>query len=153
MEFRFKDIRDEHDYKQIDIANEINMSRSAYANIEAEAANIKLRTLLLYCNKFDYSMDYVARLKPDNKTDNINKNITEINKRVLIDRLSIIESENKLRQVDVARLLGIQRSTYSEYKNPNSTNIIQTLMLKKIASDYGYSLDWLVGRCDKKTLK
>lgn len=131
MEFRFKDIRDEHDYKQIDIANEINMSRSAYANIEAEAANIKLRTLLLYCNKFDYSMDYVARLKPDNKTDNINKNITEINKRVLIDRLSIIESENKLRQVDVARLLGIQRSTYSEYKNPNSTNIIQTLMLKK----------------------
>ena len=43
MEFKFREIRDELELKQIDIATKINISRGAYANIEAETASIKLK--------------------------------------------------------------------------------------------------------------
>ena len=49
MDYRFREIRDEYELKQIDIAKKINISRGAYANIEAETANIKLKDFLTYC--------------------------------------------------------------------------------------------------------
>ena len=66
------------------------------------------------------------------------------------DRLNILEKENNKQAKDIAKELGIQKSTYSEYKNPKSKNTIQTLMLKYLAKTYGYSMDWLVGRSNQK---
>lgn len=34
--------------------------RDAYANIEVETANIKLKDFLTYCNEMNFTMDYVA---------------------------------------------------------------------------------------------
>lgn len=152
MDYRFREIRDEYELKQVDIANKMNMSRGAYANIEAETANIKLKDFLTYCNELDFTMDYVANLDNLNRTFFIKK-IDFIDKNILTERLNILENENHKQAKDIALELGIQKSTYSEYKNPKSPNMIQTLMLKQLAKDYDYSIDWLVGRSEQKYIK
>lgn len=152
MDFRFREIRDEYELKQSEIAEKMNISRGAYANIESEIANIKLKDFLVYCNEMNFTMDYVSSL------DNLNrmlfiKKIDFIDKRILSERLSILEKENHKQAKDIAKELGVHKSTYSHYKNPNSSNMIQTLMLKQLARDYDYSMDWLVGRSNQKYIK
>ena len=46
MDFKFREIRDEYELKQAEIAEKMNISRGSYANIEAETANIKLKDFL-----------------------------------------------------------------------------------------------------------
>ena len=148
MEFRFKDIREEFDLKQVDIANAIGISRSAYANIECEIANIKLKDLVKYSCYFNYSLDYICNLTEIKNCDL--KKISKIDKRIMSERLSTIEYELNKNAKDIANLLGIDKSTYSYYKNINKTRLIQTLMLKKLCKKYGYSMDWVVGKSEIK---
>ncbi len=151
MNFRFKDIREDLDLKQKEIAEIIGISRGAYANIECETANIKLKDLFIYSCKFNYSLDYICNLTNIN---NFNlKKIDKIDKSLISQRLSLIENELGLEAKDIANLLGIDKSTYSYYKNINKTRLIQTLMLKKICNEYGYSMDWIIGRSNIKTIK
>lgn len=152
MDFKFREIRDEYELKQAEIAEKMNISRGSYANIEAETANIKLKDFLVYCNEMNFTMDYVCNL------DNLNrmlfiKKIDFIDKKILVERLNILENENHKQAKDIAEELGIHKSTYSHYKNPNSPNMIQTRMLKQLAKDYDYSMDWLVGRSNQKYIK
>lgn len=152
MDFKFREIWDEYELKQAEIAEKMNVSRGAYANIEAETANIKLKDFLTYCNEMNFTMDYVSNLDKLNRMLFIKK-IDSIDKNILSERLSILESENHKQAKDIAQELGIHKSTYSHYKNPNSPNMIQTLMLKQLAKDYDYSMDWLVGRSNQKYIK
>ena len=152
MEYKFKEIRTSLELKQREIAEKTKISRGAYANIEAETANVKLKYLLTYCNTFNLSMDYICNLKENNDTSSLKK-LNKINKKLMADRLTILEKENKKMAKDIAKELGILKSTYSGYKNPKQPNLMQTLMLKKLASKYNYSIDWLIGRSEKKSIK
>lgn len=151
MEFRFKDIREKLDLKQIDVASAIGISRGAYANIECEIANIKLKDLVKYSYYFNYSLDYICNLTEINNYNS--KKINKIDKKIMSERLSIIEYELGKDAKDIANLLGIDKSTYSYYKNINKTRLIQTLMLKKLCKEYGYSMDWVIGISDIKNTK
>ena len=151
MEYRFKDIREELDLKQQEMADRINIKRSNYANIESEIANIKLNTLLKYCNEFKVTLDYVCRLTDKNDYKSCNK-IREIDKSIMRDRLNTIESDNDKYAMDIAKDIGVSKSTYSDYKNINRNMLMQTLMLKKLASKYNYSMDWIIGRSDNKKI-
>ena len=149
MEYKFKKIRESLDLKQREIAEKTNISRGAYANIEAETANVKLKYLLTYSNTFNLSLDYICNLTNFNNTSHL-KNINKINKKIMTTRLTILEKENNKQAQEIAKELGILKSTYSGYKNPNLPNLMQTLMLKKIALKYNYSMDWIIGRSNEK---
>lgn len=149
LDYRFKEIRDELDLKQHEIAEPTDISRGGYANIEAEISNVKLKYLLTYCNQFDFTLDYVCKLTNENITKYITP-IRKIDKKVMAERLSILERENKKQGKDIAKVLGISKSTYSGYKNPKLPNLMQTLMVKRLASKYCYSMDWLIGRSSQK---
>ncbi len=151
MEYKLKRIREELELKQSEIADLIGISRSNYANIECEILNMKLKYLLIFCNKLNYSMDYVCNLSNTNRLPD--KMMDSIDKNVMKERLDIIEKEQGLTSTMIADELGILRNTYSQYKNEKYPNIIQTLMLKKIASKYNYSMDWIVGRSNHRKLQ
>ena len=68
----------------------------------------------------------------------------------MASRLTILEKENNKQAKDITEELGILKSTYSGYKNSKQPNLMQSLMLKKIALKYNYSMDWLIGRTNKK---
>ena len=95
------------------------------------------------------TMDYVANLTHNNKTHLIT-HIDKIDKSIMTERLNTLETENNKEAQDIAKELGISKSTYSHYKNVNNDRLMQTLMLKRLAERYGYSMDWLVGRSNKK---
>lgn len=147
MNFRFREIREELELKQHEVANRIGLSRGGYSNIEAETANIKLKDFLNYCNTFNCTMNYVAKLADVNKSYTLTK-INKIDKHIISKRL--LEKNNGKEAKDIAKLLGIAKSTYSNYKNVNKNNTIQTLMLRKLSQEYGYTMDWLIGRSEKK---
>lgn len=150
MQYRFKEMREDNDLKQHEIANKIEMGRAEYANIESEISNIKLKDFLKFCNEFNCTMDYVANLTSNNKTHLLTP-IHKIDKSVMSERLRIIEVENSLEGKDIASELGITPSAYSNYKNKNMERLMQTLMVKHLAEKYNYSMDWIVGRSNKKT--
>lgn len=148
MNFRLKDIREDNDLKQIDVASKLNVTRSAYANWEAETVNIPLVKLNEFCNLFKISMDYVSMLT-NVKSSNIDYNL-ELSNEIIKERLGIIENELSKTQRDMANLLGISESTYSKYKNENT---IQTLMLREVSSKFDYSMDWIIGKTETKEIK
>jgi len=152
VEYRFKEIRENFDFKQHEIAKDIGISRGNYANIESETENIKLRTFNTYCNKFNFSMDYVANLSDKFSYSGITK-LEKLEKRIISDRLITIENDLNKKGKDIAKELGIAPSTYSDYKNVNKPNLIQTLMVKRLASKHDYSMDWIVGRSEQKFIK
>ena len=152
MDFRFNEIRENNDLKQYAVAKLINETATNYQKIETEVANIKLKKLNLYCNVFKCSMDYAANLTNKITYSNITP-IDNIDKLVMSERLSIIEKEQNMKPYQMAQFLGIVKTTYYEYKNINSKNLIQTLMVKKISATWGYSMDWIVGRSQQKFIK
>ncbi len=152
MEYRFKEIRENNNLKQHEVASLLGISRGAYANIEAECANIKLRLLLKYCNVFKCTLDYITFLTDKNNTKLLN-NISEIDKNIMAKRLGILEVENKKEAKDIAFELGIDKSTYSHYKSIKDNEIMQSLMLKKLCDKYKFSMDYLIGRSDTKKIQ
>jgi len=86
MNFRFREIREELELKQHEVANRIGLSRGGYSNIEAETANIKLKDFLNYCNTFNCTMNYVAKLADVNKSYTLTK-INKIDKHIISKRL------------------------------------------------------------------
>lgn len=151
MEYRFREIRKSLDLKQHEVAERTNTSKGAYANIEAETANTKLRYLLTYCNTFNLSMNYICNLTNINDNSYLWKMDT-IDRSVMANRLPIFKQENNKQAQDIAKELGILKSTYSGYKNPKQPNLMQTLMLKKLALKYNYSMDWSIVRSNKKNI-
>ncbi len=149
MDYRFKEIRDDLELKQHQIAEPTNISRGSYANIESEISNVKLKYLLKYCNQFNFSLDYICKLTDIPCSRSIIK-IKTIDKKIMAERLTIIEEENHKLAKDIAKELGISKSTYSGYKNPKLPNLMQTLMIKKLALKYNYSIDWIIGRSNEK---
>lgn len=149
MQYRFKEIREDNDLKQHEIASKIGMGRPEYANIESEISNIKLKDFLTFCNEFNCTMDYAANLTNNNKTHLLIP-ITKIDKSVMSERLRMIEHENSVEGKAIAKELGITPSAYSNYKNENMERLMQTLMVKHLAEKYNYSMDWIVGRSNKR---
>lgn len=147
INFRLKDIREDNDLKQIEVANKLNVTKSTYANWEAETVNIPLAKLNEFFNQFKISMDYVSMLT-NIKSKDIDYSL-DLSNKTIKERLTIIENELSKTQKDMANLLGIVESTYSKYK---SVNTIQTLMPREISSKFNYSMDWIIGKTDSKEL-
>lgn len=63
-------------------------------------------------------------------------------------RLRDLREDNDLNQKDIAALLNIKQNTYSQYENEKRD--IPLSALWKLADFYKTSIDYLVGRTDKK---
>ncbi len=63
-------------------------------------------------------------------------------------RLKDLREDNDLKQVEVAEYLNIKQNTYSQYENEKRE--IPISLLWKLADYYDTSVDYLIGRTDKK---
>ncbi|MDE6384989.1 MAG: helix-turn-helix domain-containing protein [Eubacterium sp.] len=68
MKLRLKDIREDRDIKQIDVANYLNCTQVCYSRYENGQRDIPLNTLCLLAKYFNTTTDYILGL-----TDNPNK--------------------------------------------------------------------------------
>ena len=68
MKLRLKDIREDRDIKQIDVAKFLNCTQVCYSRYENGQRDIPLNTLCLLSEYFNTTTDYILGL-----TDNPNK--------------------------------------------------------------------------------
>ncbi|HHX94866.1 MAG TPA: helix-turn-helix transcriptional regulator [Clostridia bacterium] len=68
---------------------------------------------------------------------------------ILGKRLKELRTLKKLNQIDVANVLGIERSTYGKYETGDSSPDYERLI--QLADFFGVSVDYLLGKTDIKT--
>lgn len=64
-------------------------------------------------------------------------------------RLRALREESGLGQAELAKILGIDRRTYVRYEE--ETRRIPLRTTEKLAAFYGVTIDYLVGRSDRRT--
>ena len=65
-----------------------------------------------------------------------------------MNRLKEIREDRDLKQVEIAKYLGMSQTGYSKYEV--ETNDIPTWVLKKLASYYDTSIDYILYRTDER---
>lgn len=62
---RIRDLREDHDLTQQDVANYLGTSQTMYARYEREANELPIRHLTKLCKLYAVSSDFILGLKDD----------------------------------------------------------------------------------------
>lgn len=147
MEY-LRNIREECNLRQSDVANILGINRSTYTSYEIERDTIPINHLNTLCNYFNVSIDYVMGLNKLKKYENSLKNI---NIKKECERLKLLRKENNLTQNQISKILNTSRSTWTGYEYGKYQ--IPTLLLYELAKKYNYSMDYILGKIDENKLK
>lgn len=142
---RLKDIREEHNLKQFEVANLLKVSRSVYGMWEVEQDTIPLKRLNDFCNEFNVSFDYVLELT---QIKNYPNSKEEIDIHKLQVRLTTLRKKANFTQDRLSQKLNITRSLISKYEH--NINLILTNNLIEYAKYFAISSDYLVGKIDEE---
>lgn len=137
---RLKDLREDNDLTQEEMANVLGVSQSNYARWEVKIKIIPLNKLNEFCNYFNVNMDYVIGLT--NNKEYIDSCC--LDKKIIADRLKSFRKKNKVTQVQLAKQLGTDHSVLSAYEKGKT--LILTAFLVDICIRYNISADWICGR-------
>lgn len=132
---RLKNIREDKDLLQEDIAKILQTSKSMISKWENNTKFISLNKLKQFCNHFKVSMDYVTGLSNVNNY----KGTIDIDVNIVANNLKNIRNSNNKTQKDIANLLNTSQSTISAYESGKT--LIITPFLYQIALEYNESID------------
>ena len=74
-----KDLREDNDFKQKDIANKLDISQQYYSEYENGKRELPIRHLIKLCKIYNTSADYILGLTEEPKPNWIIKNNVNIN--------------------------------------------------------------------------
>lgn len=137
---RLKDLREDNDATQQDIADFLKISRGNYAMYECGSNIIPLELLDKLSIKYQVSMDYLVGLSRKKN----NGNIKPMNKYKMCENLKLERNKQKLTQTQIADHLGITQSHYATYET--GRNIIPITKLIKLSKLYNTSIDYLLDK-------
>ncbi len=136
-----RNIREDQDLTQEDMAKILNVSQPNYARWEKKVKIIPLTKLNQLCNYFKLSMDYVVGLS--NKRI-IMSNDNVLNKKLIGKNIKNIRKRYNLTQSDLAITLHTTQSVISAYENGKT--LILTSFLIQICNIYHLSMDKICNR-------
>lgn len=138
---RLKELRNENNLTQKELANLINMSQNGYSQYECEVNDMPTQFLILLSNYYNVNIDYILGIT-NIKIKYPNSIIKNENNIKLFNRLKEIREDRDLFQKDIAKILNMSQNGYSNYE----TGIcdIPTKILKELAYFYNVSIDYLL---------
>ncbi len=140
---KLRELREQYNYSQDEIAKKIEISRVQYNQYENNYFTIPIKHLLNLCNFYNISIDYIFDMTELQNYKNIKK---DVNKIEAGNRLKEFRKENKLTQTKLASILN---TTFSSIAfNEKGRNLIATPFLYTICKKYNISADYLLGRID-----
>ena len=145
---QLRNIREERNLRQVDVANILGINRSTYTSYEIERDTIPINHLNKLCNYFTVSIDFVMGLS---QTKQYQNSLPNIDNKKQTERLKLLRKENNLTQMEIAKILNTSRSTWTGYEYGKYQ--IPTLLLYEIAKKYKYSMDYILGKVDENNLK
>ena len=137
---RLREIREEHNLTQKELANILNVERSTYAGWETGKDTIPLRRLNKLSDYYKVSIDYLTGLS--NVTSKYR--VIDLDAKVVGKNLRILRKMHNLVQKDIFISLNTTSSTYSAYETGKV--LIKTDFLYAIAKKYHVSIDELLGK-------
>lgn len=138
---KLKDIREDHDISQKEMANILGVTRSAYSLWELGINIIPLKPLVTYANYFNYSIDYVLGLTNDRKKNNVTP---VLDLKVLGNNIKNLRIKNELSQENLANILGVTQACIVRYEK--GLVCISTSNLYKLSKEFKVSISYLCGK-------
>ena len=132
---RLKEIREERNLTQKDIAKTLEVDRSTYAGWETGKDTIPLRRLNKLSDYYKISVDYMTGLS--NVTSSYR--VIDLDAKVIGQNLKEFRKERNLVQKDIFLFLNTTSSTYSAYETGKV--LIKTDFLYSICKNYNASMD------------
>ena len=140
---RLKDLREDKDLKQKDIAALLNIARSTYSEYEIEAKEISIPRIIKLAIFYNTSADYIFY-----RTDNILP--------YRRNKVKYIGNENNLKSLRLKQIktqkvvaldMNIPLKSYIKYENASTRINIQ--LMKSFAEYYKTSIDHIIGLTDE----
>ncbi len=137
---KIKNLREDHDMTQKDIATLLNVQRSTYTMWELGDVNFPILQLIRVAEIFETNVEYLLELSKNNRPAKYPKNINYIQIGNLLRQERIKRGKT---QEEFADKLGIRQSSYSYYEDGKTK--IPTEKLAFLAKEYHISLNQVCG--------
>lgn len=141
---RMKELREEKNLMQKDMAKILNLSPFTYSHYETKDTIISLTQLIKVTDYFNVSLDYILQFSNERKYNNCKNGFYQ---STLCTRLRESRKENKLSQVNIAKILNTSQSVIANFEK--GTTLIALPFLYTICKKYHISADYLLGRIDE----
>ncbi|MDO4962799.1 MAG: helix-turn-helix transcriptional regulator [bacterium] len=136
-------IREELDLTQDQLGEIVNTTRVSVSRWEHSQEIIPIRKANIISNKFNYSLDYMFYLS---NVKHYNNSRSELNLKLIGERIAKIRKDNNLTLRDLANKLGTSSSTISAYETGKT--LMLTAFAYQMCKEYNLSMDWLYGKID-----
>lgn len=141
---RLKDIREDNDINQEQMAKILNVKRSTYSLWELGINIIPLKNLCDFADYFDFSIDYILELTNDRKNTNLIKGLDLIK---LGNNIKHLRNKKELSQENIADMIGVSQACITRYEK--GLICISTSNLYKLPKKFKFSLAELCGKVKK----
>ena len=135
-------LRENNSLTNIEMSKLLNISDSMYSRYEKQNQIIPIKHLDALSNYFNVSIDYLFQFTNIKNYDNSNS----INLEISVKRLKEFRKDNKITQVNLAKMLNVANGTIANYEC--GRNFIATPFLYEICKKYKISADYLLGKVD-----
>lgn len=138
---RLKDIREDNDINQEQMAKILNVKRSTYSLWELGINIIPLKNLCDFADYFDFSIDYILGLTNNRKNINLIKGLDLVK---LGNNIRHLRTKKELSQENIADMIGVSQACITRYEK--GLICISTSNLYKLSKEFKVSLSELCGK-------
>ncbi len=156
-----EELRNEKGLTKAKVAEELKVHETTYGKWENEKETIPTERLITLSEYYEVSIDYIVGLSNNKYVDRIKEEEEELEikgetqkeklKRKSKERIKEIRKEQKESLREFAKELNTTCSTIHGYET-GKTLILGSFLIE-ISKKYNYSIDWILGRSDKKYRK
>ena len=139
-------IRHNNGLLQKDIAKILNVKENTYSKWEKCSNDIPLEKINILANYYDVNLDYLLGIS--NKIEHSEK--LKIDYKKICERLLELRKEKHLTQAKLSDKIGFFQTTYSSFET--GVRRPTTHKLLYIVNFYNASMDYVVGRTDRKKI-
>lgn len=147
MTLRYEELRLDMEKKQGDISEILSVKRNTYSKWENLINDMPLEKCNELANYYKTTLDYVLGLS------NVRKYIDTpllIDWKLVSERLTELRHSKNLTETELSSRIGFAQTTYSHYEIGKRRPT--TMKLLSIAQYYNVSVDYIVGRTNKKSI-
>lgn len=145
---RLYDLRDSLDLNQKDVALIVGVSQQTYSSWETGDKIIPLKHLITLANFYKVKTDYILGLT---NSKGYYSNEFILNKKLVGKNIRLLRTKNGLSLRKLASILNTTPSTIHAYETGKT--LILTAFIYEIAKRYNISIDELLGRKEKVSIK
>lgn len=139
--YKLRDIREDYDITQREMANILKVNRSTYSLWELSLNIIPISNLYDFADYFNISIDYIFGLTNNKRAKRKYKGL---NLQRLGNNLKIVRIKNQLSQENIAEILGVTQACISKFEK--GIVCISTINLYKFCREFNVSLDSILGQ-------